>query len=187
MKKIQLARLLDTIKQEQITSSQVGEIMERIMAKVPNVFHFAVDDSLSYEQMVEAGQYDYVYDIPKGYPATKRGIVWYEATYVSSDDPEHGLSSAEAIKKIVSADEEDPWKPSGAGHILTLGHFFPNDQRQFPIIAPCDEGSTVIGVPGKLALNRYGEQRTCGLACDPEGNVWHPVCQFLAVREIIAV
>lgn len=181
--KDRLQQLLLLMYQEQMTLDMAQGIMSKF-ANMPEILHFPVDYGKSQKQRIEDGHFSYIFDIDPDDPhleeGKRKGIVWYEGYLLADSDK--GLSTEEAIRRGSLLDKEDPFLPSKNEHLLSLAEVFPDEQRYGPIIAPGSKEKGSSG-PSPLSLNRYWEDRTLGVSPDV-GQVWHPCCRFLFVREI---
>lgn len=139
-----------------------------------------VDYGLTLEQMIAAAHYDWKNsDITtKRFPITGSGTVTLEARLFHFN---RLISSEEVVKLILSADQTNPWQAAKIEHELAYGATYPEEQRQFLIVA--------LGSSCRLGGNRYvpclgrrGAGRNLGLNYwDVD---WSAACRFLAVRPL---
>ncbi len=141
-----------------------------------DIFRLTIDYSLTLEQIIATGQYDWKNDdiTAKRFPIKGDGIVEYEARYFHFN---RNISSEDAVKEMEAAG----WQPAKIEHALSHGKTFPDEQRKFPIIGlgSVAEVSCSRGVP---CLRGSVSERRLGL--DWWGDVWSPDYRFLAVRKV---
>jgi hypothetical protein len=143
-----------------------------IVAKVS----VTVDYAKNLQDMVAAGRFDWVNsDItPKRFPIAGTGIVEFETKVFHFD---RSISSKNAVEAI----KADGWEPARIEHLLAYGATYPDEQRQYPIIAL----GSVAKVGGNRRvpdLDRFGAERDLRLFW--WDGVWNDYCRFLAVRKL---
>lgn len=133
-----------------------------------------LDYGMSLEQMIAAGQYDWMNsDITKErFPIVGSGVVEFECKLFHFD---RNVSSEEATRLIIA----DGWQPAKIEHLLAFGAAKPEEQRKYPIIAL---GSVAEFADGRCVscLCRDGAKRRLHLGWRHGG--WGGDYRFLAVR-----
>jgi len=140
-----------------------------------------VDYSLTLEQMMAAGKFDWLNnDINSDqFPIQGEGQVGYEVKLFHFNE---NVSSQDAEKKIKEADTASPWEPGRIEHLLAFGTRYPEEQRKHPILALGSVGNaTFFGKRNVPYLYRRVTGRSLHL--DWWSNEWHPFYHFLAVRK----
>ena len=150
------------------------------LAELGDTVIIEVDYSLTLEQMVVAGHYDWKNDAitAKNFPVKGTGIVQFEARYFHFDKD---ASSEAAVEAIVGEDPANPWGPAQTEHTLSYGAKYPEEQRKFPIVG-LGSSARVDGLRSVLCLSEVGSERDLGLGW--WGGGWRRHCRFLAVRKI---
>ena len=153
---------------------------------LPETIRIPVDYGQSLEQMIAAGNYDWIdSDITAArFPVKGAGLVEYEYKLVHLDkdidsDPDKDIDSDSAKERI----EKDDWQVGGIEHLLAFGVKYPDEQRKYPIIAL----GSVVEVYGSRSV-------ACLLRLDAERRLrlhwwstpWHRDCRFLVVRKVSA-
>lgn len=141
----------------------------------PLVLRFTVDYSLTLEEMIALGQYDWKNDdITAGrFPVKGKGkkevvgeLVKYESTM-----------SSEAVLADL---DKNGLRPATIEELLAFGAAFPELQRKFPIVA-LGSIAEVDGGRGMACLGRGDSKRYLRLRWFDRG--WFAHCRFLAVRK----
>jgi hypothetical protein len=94
-----------------------------------------VDCDQSFEQMIAAGDYDWISSDVTGVQFTiaGRGLVKAEMLIFLADDR---ADSAEVVKRIRRYYTNNPWEPARIEHLLAYGAMLPEKQRTgFTIVA----------------------------------------------------
>jgi hypothetical protein len=136
----------------------------------------AVDYSMSLEDMIAAGKYDWVSGgiTAERFPVEGTGIKKFRTKLfdfsprISSDD------AAAAIRK-------ENFTPGNDVHGFAFGATFPDEQRKYPI-ACLGLSAQVRGGRGVVCLSRYGVERSLSLY--DWGDRWDDDWRFLAVQEV---
>jgi hypothetical protein len=154
-------------------------VTNTVQAVVGTIVAYVVDCTLSLEEMIKAGNYDWVNsDITaKRFPIKSTGADEWEFKMFHFD---RSISSEDAVAGIKADDVANPWQPAGIEHLLTYGKNNPEEQRKYPIIGL---GSVCVVVGRRLVpyLFRFVSERCLGL--DWWGGDWDAYCRFLAVRK----
>lgn len=142
--------------------------------------HIVIDYGQALEQMITAGRYDWTNsDITaEHFPIKGNGTITLETRLFHFN---RRVSSEEAVRLIVSADPTNPWQAARIEHELAYGATYPEEQRQFPIVA-LGSSCQILGDRYVSYLGRYGAERDLGLSC--WGDDWSAHYRFLAVRPI---
>jgi len=139
-----------------------------------------VDYGKSLEEMIAAGNYDWVNGniTAKKFSIEGTGNVQYEPKVFHFD---RYISSEDAVAAIKADDRQNPWEPAKIEGLTAYGTKNPEEQRQYPIIGlgSVAEVGGDRGVPG---LGRSGARRSLGLYW--WGGGWGGRCRFLAVRNL---
>jgi hypothetical protein len=136
----------------------------------------AVDYATSLQDRIAAGRYDWVDDdiTPKRFPIAGTGVVQFETKVFHFD---RGISSKSAVEAI----RADGWEPAQIEHLLSYGATYPDEQRQYPIIA-LGSVAEVYGDRNVPYLDRGGAERDLGLMWWVSD--WDDDGRFLAVRKL---
>lgn len=139
-----------------------------------------VDYGQTFEQMVAAGRYDWRSgDITaERFPIKGDGVVTFETRLFHFN---RRVSSEEAVRHIASVDPTNPWQAAHIEHELAYGAIYPEEQRQFLIMALGSScwmgGSRFVSCLGRLDAKR-------GLGLRSWDFDWNADDRFLAVRQI---
>ncbi len=148
----------------------------------PEEFKLVLDFSMTLEQMVAAGKYDWKNDdiIAQQFSVAGEGQIEYEAKLFNF---ERSVSSEDAEKGIRDAVPAGRWEPGKIEHLLAFGAAYPEEQRQNPIVCL---GSVSNGKVFGQRQVPYLYRRVIGrsLHLDWYGNSWHPLYRFLGVRKM---
>jgi hypothetical protein len=141
-----------------------------------DVYPITVDCSQTLEQMIAAGNYDWVNsDITsEAFPVKGKGVV-----QIPDAKPVHfgrKMSSDAAIAEL----DKMGLRPATHTELLAFGAKYPELQRQFPIVA-LGSSAQVHGYRSVVCLWSSGRER--GLRLCWFGSGWVGVCRFLAVRK----
>ncbi|MBY0293856.1 hypothetical protein K2Q08_00825 [Patescibacteria group bacterium] len=101
--------------------------------EITETFRFEVNDVLSFEQQVAAGNYDFINDAVGGCVRPRLasiGISHFEGVLFR-----FWGSSDQAVERIAAADKANPWELAEIEHLLAFGAAFPNKQRKYQIYA----------------------------------------------------
>lgn len=142
-----------------------------------DVFPVTVNYDLSVESLVAHGKYDLKNDSinSKNFQTERKG------TQTITLEPVHlnqTLTSEEVLKEL----EKRGLRPAELHELLSFGIQYPNEQRNYPIMALASvwrdwwRGSQHVAF-----LNGSGDKR--GLYLGWLGGRWYEGCRFLAVRE----
>lgn len=107
-------------------------------APFPTVFTaptiLVIDYSLTLEDMIVAGRYDWVNNdiTATRFPVKGEGTAEYEAKLFDFD---RSISSEAAVRKIRAADRANPWEPARIEHLLAFGAKHPDEECRYPIVA----------------------------------------------------
>jgi hypothetical protein len=144
------------------------------------IVSYIVDCTISLEEMISAGHYDWVNkSIDKRcFPIRNTGKEEWEFKVFDFDCY---VSSESAVSRIENDDKNNPWQPAAIEHLLTYGARNPDEQRTFEIIAlgSVGEVSGYHSVP-YLGQCRYTLKRDFGLHFWVDD--WNSHYRFLAVR-----
>lgn len=141
---------------------------------VPEAIILNIDYSMSIEEMVATGRYDWVNSdlTTKRFPIKGGGTEDVEAKIFHFD---RSISSEEAKRLI----EEAGWEVAKTEHLLAFGAKHPDEQRKFPIVALGSVGK-VNGNRNVPYLSRNDSKRNLNL--NWWDNDWNSNYRFLAVR-----
>ena len=157
-------------------------ITNTVQAAIGAIVTYVVDCTLSLEEMIEAGKYDWVNsDITaKRFPIKSKGADEWEFKMFHFD---RNISSENAIAGIQADDVANPWQPAGIEHLLTYGKNNPEEQRKYPIVGLGSVGG-VDGLRFVPCLSGDGSGRGLGLGW--WGGGWGAHYRFLAVRKKVS-
>ncbi len=151
------------------------EEFRKLIGLPPLVLRITVDYSLSLEQMIALGQYDWKNDdiTTERFPVKGKGkkevvgeLVKYEEN-MSSD-------------KVLADLDSKGLRPATHEELLAFGAAFPELQRKFPIVAL----GSVAGVGGDRCVACLdGDDSGRDLSLGWFGLGWDAFCRFLAVRK----
>lgn len=149
-------------------------------ALVGQYLTITVDYGETFEQMIVAGRYDWTSDniTAERFPIKGSGTATFETKLFHFN---RRISSEEAVKLIISADPTNPWQVAQIEHELAYGATYPEEQRQFPIVALGSSGK-LVGYRFVSYLRRYGAERVLDLS--GWDDVWCASFRFLAVRPL---
>src|SRR3989344_1602454 len=151
-------------------------------AVVAAIVTYIVDCTLSLEEMIKAGNYDWVNsDITaKRFPIKSTGADEWEFKMFHFDC---STSSEDAVTGITTDDVVNPWQPAGIEHLLTYGAKNPEEQRKYPIVG-LGSAPEVVGVRYVPYLGWVDSKRYLNL--DWWGYDWGAYCRFLGVRKKVS-
>ncbi len=155
-------------------------IISTIHAVVGAIVTYVVDCAVSLEEMIKAGNYDWVdSDITaKRFPVKSTGADEWEFKMFHFD---RSISSEDAVASISADDVVNPWQPAGIEHLLTYGKHNPEEQLKYPIVALGSVGK-VYGRRYVPYLNGSGSERDLSLGWWV--NDWFARYRFLGVRKV---
>jgi hypothetical protein len=149
--------------------------VRKLFGLSPKTLRIVVDYSLSLEQMITAGKYDWSNsDITaKRFPLKGSGKVELEPKlfYFGRD-----MSSDNVIAEM----DKEGFRPCTIEELLAIGEQHPELQRKFPLVA-LGSVAKVNGNRHVACLFRDGSGRELHLGWFGHG--WHVVCRFPAVRK----
>lgn len=160
----------------------LGAMQQKNHVSVPACADVTVTGSLTLEQMIAAGNYEWINgDInAQQFSIESREETEYETRLFHFS----GLISTEnVLTKIQEADKSNPWRAACIEHLLAYGAKFPDEQRKHPIVAL---GSATHATFFGRRNVPYLYRRVIGRSLHLEwrDNQWQPVYRFLAVREL---
>ena len=140
----------------------------------------SADHSLTLEEMIAAGRYDWVNsDITaKRFPISGVGVMQFETKLFHFG---HDISSDEAERRIAADDPTNPWTPAKIEHTLAYGVKNPDEQKKYPIIG-LGLVAEIRGCRRVVYLVGVGWWRCLRLSYRDDGG--HGLCRFLAVRKV---
>ena len=109
-------------------------VTNTVQAIVGAIVSYVVDCTVSLEDMIKAGKYDWVNsDITaKWFPVKSTGADEWEFKMFHFD---RSITSENAVVGIKADDVTNPWQPASIEHLLTYGKHTPEEQRKDPIVA----------------------------------------------------
>lgn len=147
----------------------------KLLGLSPKTLRIVVDYSLSLEQMIAAGKYDWSNsDITaKRFPLKGSGKVELEPKlfYFGRD-----MSSDNVIAEM----DKEGFRPCTIEELLAIGEQHPELQRKFPLVA-LGSVAEIGGCRYVAYLRRRGSERELDLLWF--GNDWGDICRFPAVRK----
>jgi len=151
------------------------EEFRKMIGLPPLVLRIIVDYSLTLEQMIALGQYDWKNDditsarfLVKG--EGKNEVVAEIVKY------ESGMSSEAVLADL----DKKGFRPATIEELLAFGAAFLELQRKFPIVAL----GSVASIGGyRYVAYLHGSDSRRGLRLNWFDSVWYAVCRFLAVRK----
>jgi hypothetical protein len=147
----------------------------KLLGLSPKTLRIVVDYSLSLEQMIAAGKYDWSNsDITaKRFPLKGSGKVELEPKlfYFGRD-----MSSDNVIAEM----DKEGFRPCTIEELLAIGEQHPELQRKFPLVA-LGSVAEIGGCRYVAYLRRRGSERELDLLWF--GNDWSGLCRFPAVRK----
>jgi len=166
------------VRQALKVASALGQSNEGVLQKEIVI---EVDYAMTLEQMIVAGNYDWINSDcnTEQFSPAGEGRMEYEAKLFHFD---HSVYSETVVDKTKGADTSNAWEPGKIEHLLAFGAKYPDEQREHPIVGL---GSvTNSKVFGRRSVP-YLYRRTVGrsLHLDWWSNRWHPFYQFLAIRK----
>ena len=169
-----VAELKKFLRKEPCWTPSVNGEME-VVAKAMKEFVASIDYSLSLEQMISAGKYDWKNNdiTAKNFPISGIGVqdVTFELVHF-----DRTISTQDATKEILARGLE----VAKIEHLLAFGEKYPDEQRKYPIVAL---GSFCLLEDDRYypSLNHSDDERHLALPWYRSG--WFDVCRFLAVRK----
>lgn len=135
----------------------------------------SVDYSRPLAEMIKAGHYDYANEsiTADNFPMTGEGQVELDLTLIHFN---RGITSKEAITEM----RKMGMRPATLPELLALGEKYPEEQRQYPIIAFGSVRQHPLGDRDVPYLGEWSGER--GLSLSWFDNGWGDRCRFLAVR-----
>ncbi|OGG93946.1 hypothetical protein A2609_02250 [Candidatus Kaiserbacteria bacterium RIFOXYD1_FULL_47_14] len=151
----------------------------------PEIFHFSVDYSKSFEMMKSSSQYVLFQNeriTEEHFPINRKGrngIICFEGRYFKWRFP---MSSTIALKGIERVNGGVPWRPAEVEHMFALGTFKPEG---------CHSKRCVVSL-GSIAVIGWERFVPCMGECVSFWNLgisswereWAVFTDFLAVREV---
>jgi len=155
-------------------------VTNTVQAVVGAIVTYVVDCTLSLEEMIKAGNYDWVNsDITaKRFPIKSAGQDEWEFKMFHFD---RSISSEDVVAGIKADDTVNPWQPANIEHLLTYGKNNPEEQRKYPIVGLGSFGQ-VGGGRGVPCLDGGASGRGLHLGWWAYG--WYADYRFLAVRKV---
>lgn len=149
----------------------------RVAVADPNILE--VDYSITLEQMIGAGKYDWKNEniTSSRFPVKDEGVVQFEFKLFHFN---RTTTSEKVEKAIREEDETNSWEPAQIEHLLVFGAKLPEEQRKFPVIA-LGSSAQLVGRRDVPCLCGDDSRRNLGLAWWVAG--WYGHCRFLAVRK----
>ena len=149
------------------------ELCEKLGAMV--IRPVVVDYSRTLGQMIEAGHYNYADKsiTPKNFPLTGEGQVELDLCLVHFN---RDITSEAAMKEL----EKMGMRPATLPELLALGEKYPEEQRQYPMIALGSVWRSPHGDRSVPCLGGWRGGRLLSLRWF--GGGWIADCRFLAVR-----
>lgn len=165
------------IQKDAVLRRQIADLIVGSNEMEDGGFPLAIDYSLTVEQMVVNGEYDYVNDNinSKNFPITLKGegIVPVTAKLVHYGK---NMSSEVILKDAASRDLIRP----SIEHGLAFGAQHQDEQRKYPIIILCEPWVSPFGDRDVPCLDIDDGQRELGLRSF--GRDWLGRCRFLFLR-----
>lgn len=157
-------------------------VTSAVQAVVGAIVVYVVDCAVSLEDMIKAGNYDYVNsDITaKRFPVKSTGADEWEFKMFHFDRP---ISSEDAVAGIKLDDIANPWQPAGIEHLLTYGARNPEVQQKYSIVALGSVGKINDSRPVSY-LGRGASGRSLYLGWWDDD--WHAGYRFLGVRKKVS-
>jgi len=151
------------------------EEFRKMIGLPPLVLRITVDYSLTLEQMIALGQYDWKNDdiTAKNFPVNGEGKKEITVELVKY---ESGMSSEAILADL----DKNGLRPATHEELLAFGAAFPELQRKFPIVA-LGSVASIFGDRRVAFLDRYDSERDLRLRWFDGG--WYARCRFLAVRK----
>jgi hypothetical protein len=161
-------------------SELIGEIADAIAEFVKRVkkivYVISMDYAMSIEELVRLGKYDWINEniTAKHFPTKRTGKAGIKIELVRFD---RTISSEEALKEI----DEMGYRAAEACELLTFGRYYPDVQREFPIVALGSFWQDDRGDRGVVCL--YGGSGKRGDGIEWFGRDWNGDWRFAAVHK----
>ncbi|MFA5744763.1 MAG: hypothetical protein WC887_00930 [Candidatus Paceibacterota bacterium] len=154
-----------------------------IRVSVPEIFYFSVDYGKQFDEMRSSGIFLLTDDgiVEQHFPISyqKKGIIPYEATYLSWSSP---MPSFVAARGIIQKDPERPWSLPRIEHAFSLGTIMPEGIHSQRSVAILDAHATVDSE--HYAVRMDCSEKVWKLIRPKRPEKWDAFTSFLAVREI---
>jgi hypothetical protein len=144
------------------------------------VYHFAIDYSKTFAEMIEEGEFDWVDGnvTEETFPIVGIGIVEYEAKMLEPKRTIHSEEVMDFIQKVGA----DIWQAARLEHLLAFSATYPYKKDEHPIFG----GHPILAL-GSLSdgLVAYlGDGFRKDLDARSWGHEWHSGCLFMMVKRI---
>lgn len=155
--------------------SAVAVLLSKPPQVTEDIYPITVDYSLTLEQMIVAGAYDWVNSAitPKNFPVKGKGIVILDAQFIY-------FGCSMSSDAIIAELDKIGLRPATHAELLAFGAKYPELQRQFLSVALGSVGE-VGGGRFVVYLWRHADERRLNLDCF--AYYWFGYCRFLAVRK----
>jgi hypothetical protein len=147
------------------------------IVRLPDIIRLVLDYGQSPEQMIAGGRYDWKAGIiAAAFPISGAGVVEFDARYFHFNRDISSEKASEEMKKT-------GWESAKIEHLLCFGEKYPNEQRNFPIVA-LGSVAEVDGERRVPTIGMYCSDRDLNLhPFDVKWGAWGNV-RFLAVRKV---
>ncbi len=157
---------------------KIAGVLAEVMQQAKNLFRVTVDYSLTLEQMIAAGRYDWKNsDInQKNFPIppSKRGK---EDVVIELKHFNRTMDSDEVIREL----DKDGFRPANVFELQAFAETYPEKQREFPIVALGSVWRHWGGSRSVAGLCGAADRRDLDLRCFDSR--WHSDYRFAAVRK----
>lgn len=158
-------------------------LIKRVLTLRTYMIILSVDYGISFEQMIDAGDYDLKNDdlSVKNFPVNGEGMHWFEFDLV---DPKKDITSSDALELLKKdSNPANLWIPAEIEHLCAFGAAFPDLQIKNLLLALGSVAEIGCGrsVP---CLGRRGSLRVLSVKQIDYGITSY--CRFLRVRKVSA-
>lgn len=156
----------------------IGEIADLIVGTCTGSFRVVVDYGKPLTYMIDSGKYDW-----KNVDISLEGIIVEGEGRVEKDLVLVHLNRNVSFEETLNEIDRRGLKPETLESLLAFGAKFPDQQREFPIIALEAEMSIAPFICGVICLDESASRRNLDMVYCSPGHRFGSRCRFLASRK----